>query len=108
MLLACECADLIGRIDTRATEARPCVGGLPTASRHALPKTRGVGRATEVGADMSVGIRLPARLLYEVDAWSEASRLSRSEAIRKMIEVGLKTLRQSGGQARKQSQGQDE
>jgi hypothetical protein len=47
MLLACECADLIVRIDTRATEARPCVGGqsdspIPGPERCAgVPVARG-------------------------------------------------------------------
>jgi metal-responsive CopG/Arc/MetJ family transcriptional regulator len=57
---------------------------------------RRVGRPTEVGADMAIGIRLPAKLLDELDAWAEASKVSRSEAIRELIEMSLETLRKRG------------
>ncbi|WP_426608989.1 ribbon-helix-helix protein, CopG family [Bradyrhizobium sp. McL0616] len=34
-------------------------------------------------------VRLPADVTAEVDAWGEARELSRSEAIRRLVEIGL-------------------
>jgi Arc/MetJ-type ribon-helix-helix transcriptional regulator len=34
-------------------------------------------------------VRLPADVTAEVDAWGEARKLSRSEAIRRLVELGL-------------------
>jgi Arc/MetJ-type ribon-helix-helix transcriptional regulator len=42
------------------------------------------------GRDPFVGIRLPPKLITEIDRWSEkAKALSRSEAIRRLVELGL-------------------
>jgi Arc/MetJ-type ribon-helix-helix transcriptional regulator len=43
------------------------------------------------GRDPFVGIRLPASLIDEIQAWSDRHEAaSRSEAIRRLIELGLK------------------
>jgi Arc/MetJ-type ribon-helix-helix transcriptional regulator len=47
------------------------------------------------GRDPFVGIRLPAPLLESIQAWSEKNdAASRSEAIRHLVEIGLKAKRQ--------------
>ncbi|UPK26270.1 hypothetical protein [Bradyrhizobium sp. 195] len=50
--------------------------------------TSPVGRRT--GIDPVSAVRLPERLTQAVDAWAEAHRLTRSDAICKLIELGLK------------------
>lgn len=42
------------------------------------------------GIDPVSAVKLPERLTEAVDAWAEAHRLTRSEAICKLIELGLK------------------
>jgi hypothetical protein len=43
------------------------------------------------GHDPFVGIRLPADLLVQIAKWSEDNEAaSRSEAIRRLVEIGLK------------------
>jgi metal-responsive CopG/Arc/MetJ family transcriptional regulator len=43
------------------------------------------------GRDPFVGIRLPATLIESIQAWSEKNDAgSRSEAIRRLVEIGLK------------------
>jgi hypothetical protein len=46
-----------------------------------------VGRPA-TGRDPAVTVRLPS--LSEVEAWATARDLSRSEAIRRLVELGLK------------------
>jgi hypothetical protein len=49
------------------------------------------GRPPSGGRDPFVGIRLPENLLDEIEAWSaENEAASRSEAIRRLVEIGLK------------------
>ncbi|WP_456663255.1 ribbon-helix-helix protein, CopG family [Bradyrhizobium sp. LB13.1] len=45
------------------------------------------------GVDPVSAVRLPADVTQEVDAWGEARELSRSEAIRRLVEIGLKAKR---------------
>jgi hypothetical protein len=46
------------------------------------------------GRDPFVGIRLPAPLIEDIDVWAEKTEAkSRSEAIRRLIEIGLKARR---------------
>jgi Arc/MetJ-type ribon-helix-helix transcriptional regulator len=46
------------------------------------------------GRDPFVGIRLPAPLLESIQEWSEKNdAASRSEAIRRLVELGLKAKR---------------
>ena len=50
------------------------------------------GRPKKVGGvDPVSAVRLPLDLTEEVDAWGEKRELSRSEAIRRLVELGLKT-----------------
>jgi Arc/MetJ-type ribon-helix-helix transcriptional regulator len=43
------------------------------------------------GRDPFVGIRLPAPLIEDIQAWSDKHEAaSRSEAIRRLVELGLK------------------
>jgi Arc/MetJ-type ribon-helix-helix transcriptional regulator len=49
------------------------------------------GRPSTGGRDPFVGIRLPAPLLEDIHAWSAKNdAASRSEAIRRLVELGLK------------------
>ena len=41
-------------------------------------------------ADVFVGLRLPEKLAVQVDAWADKRDVSRSEAIRQLVELGLK------------------
>ncbi|TFV71498.1 hypothetical protein E4K64_26995 [Bradyrhizobium frederickii] len=43
------------------------------------------------GVDPISAVKMPERLTEAVDAWAEAHRLTRSDAICKLIELGLKT-----------------
>jgi Arc/MetJ-type ribon-helix-helix transcriptional regulator len=49
------------------------------------------GRPSTGGRDPFVGIRLPKELLAQIAKWSEGNEAgSRSEAIRRLVELGLK------------------
>jgi hypothetical protein len=54
------------------------------------PKKR--GRPNTGGRDPLVGARLPPALIAAVDGWAEKADggISRSEAIRRLVELGLK------------------
>jgi hypothetical protein len=53
------------------------------------PKKRGRGRPP-TGRDPHIAARMPAGLIAEVETWAVASDMSRSEAIRRLVELGLK------------------
>ncbi|WP_371135718.1 ribbon-helix-helix protein, CopG family [Reyranella sp.] len=55
----------------------------PTANRP-------TGRPVTVGGTAFIGLRLPPALTGRIDAWAKAESISRSEAVRKLIERGLK------------------
>ena len=42
------------------------------------------------GKDPHVTARMPNELIVQVEAWAEANETSRSEAIRRLVELGLK------------------
>jgi hypothetical protein len=42
------------------------------------------------GVDPVSAVRLPAAVTAQVDAWGEKRELNRSEAIRRLVELGLK------------------
>jgi hypothetical protein len=42
------------------------------------------------GTDPLVGVRIPVELIAEIDAWAMPEQLTRSEAIRRLVELGLK------------------
>ena len=43
------------------------------------------------GVDPLVGVRMPESLIVEIDAWAKPRDLSRSGAIRELVEVALKS-----------------
>jgi metal-responsive CopG/Arc/MetJ family transcriptional regulator len=52
-----------------------------------MPKKRRGRPAT--GKDPQVVVRMPATLIAEVDAWGATNDAMRSEAIRRLVEIGL-------------------
>jgi hypothetical protein len=48
-----------------------------------------VGRPA-TGRDPAVTVRLPSAVLNEVEAWAAANDSSRSDAFRRLVELGLK------------------
>ena len=42
------------------------------------------------GVDPVSAVRLPSELTEQVDAWGEKREMNRSEAIRRLVELGLK------------------
>ena len=42
------------------------------------------------GKDPHVTTRMPAEMIVEVDAWAASNEIGRSEAIRRLVELGLK------------------
>jgi hypothetical protein len=56
-------------------------GPKPRAQRRGRPAT---------GKDPLVSARLPPALVAEVEAWATTNAASRSEAIRRLVELGLK------------------
>jgi Arc/MetJ-type ribon-helix-helix transcriptional regulator len=51
------------------------------------------------GVDPVSAVRLPMDLTEQVDRWGEGQKLSRSEAIRRLVELGL-TLKTKGHQSK--------
>ena len=54
----------------------------------AMPKKRRGRPAT--GKDPQVVVRMPQTLIEEADAWAAANDTVRSEAVRRLVELGLK------------------
>jgi hypothetical protein len=52
-----------------------------------MPKKRG---RPATGKDPQVIARMPAESIASVDAWAAAHETTRSEAIRRLVELGLK------------------
>jgi hypothetical protein len=48
-----------------------------------------MGRPVTIDADQAVGIRLPSKLVKDLDAWAKSEGFTRSEAIRRLVEIGL-------------------
>jgi Ribbon-helix-helix protein, copG family len=42
------------------------------------------------GTEPLYGIRMGDQLMAEIERWAEANSVSRSEAIRRLVEIGLK------------------
>ena len=53
----------------------------------ANPKKRG---RPATGKDPMIGARLPPELVTAVDQWSVTEGVTRSEAIRRLVEIGVK------------------
>lgn len=45
--------------------------------------------AVRLGQDAVSAVRLPQALTAEVDAWAEAHQMTRGDAIRRLLEIGL-------------------
>jgi hypothetical protein len=58
-----------------------------------IVKQKGPGRPPTIAGERFVGIRLPRKTVDHIDRWAAASEVSRSEAIRRLIELGLKAKR---------------
>ena len=55
------------------------------------PKKRG---RPATGRDPLVGVRIPIELIAEIDTWAKHNKITRSEAVRQLIEAALpKTLK---------------
>jgi hypothetical protein len=54
------------------------------------PKKRGRGRPPTGGRDPHVTIRMPPKLIDQAESWGVANDVGRSEAIRRLVELGLK------------------
>ena len=52
-----------------------------------MPKKRG---RPPTGKDPQIVARMPAISIASVDAWAVANGITRSEAIRRLVELGLK------------------
>jgi Ribbon-helix-helix protein, copG family len=60
-----------------------------TKSPKAAPK-RKPGRPASGGRDPAIQVRMSPALTAEIDAWASKAGTTRSEAIRRLIEAGLK------------------
>lgn len=52
-------------------------------------KRKGAGRPG-LGKDPTYSFRLPAEFVAKLDAWAKAHGVTRSEAMRRLAEIGLK------------------
>ena len=57
-------------------------------SARVTPKKKGRGRPA-TGKDPHVALRMPAGLIEQVDMWAMHQETGRSDAIRRLVEVGL-------------------
>jgi Ribbon-helix-helix protein, copG family len=55
-----------------------------------LARSTKMGRPVSVGATAFVGSRFPVALVEAIDNWAKAEGIGRSEAVRRLIEAGLK------------------
>ena len=62
---------------------------LMKGSIKVTPKKGRRGRPA-TGKDPHVTTRMPAEMIVEVDAWAASNEIGRSEAIRRLVELGLK------------------
>jgi metal-responsive CopG/Arc/MetJ family transcriptional regulator len=63
-------------------------------AKKASPK-RPIGRPVTVGGTEFVGLRLPAALTSQIDEWAKRKDITRSEAVRQLIEAGLAAKRRA-------------
>lgn len=52
-------------------------------------QVQGVGRPATIGADVTAVVRISKSMSDAVDAWARAARVTRSEAVRRLIGLGL-------------------
>jgi hypothetical protein len=55
------------------------------------------------GRDPSVTVRIPAEILKQSDLWASANGVGRSEAIRRLVEIGLGSAKVARAQKRSDS-----
>src|ERR1035437_8437639 len=55
------------------------------------------------GRDPSVTVRIPAEILKQSDLWASANGVGRSEAIRRLVEIGLGSVKVARAQKRSDS-----
>jgi hypothetical protein len=56
-------------------------------STKVAPKKRG---RPGKGKDPHMAARMPSALIHQVEAWAEAHQTSRSDAFRRLVELGLR------------------
>jgi hypothetical protein len=54
------------------------------------PAKRGRGRPTTLQDGINAGVRISTALSDEIDAWARAAGMSRSDAMRKFLQDGVK------------------
>lgn len=57
------------------------------STKKVTPKRRG---RPATGKNPLVSTRMPTALIEEIDAWADSGEVKRSEAIRRLVEIGLK------------------
>ena len=60
---------------------------MARSTKKVTPKKRG---RPATGKDPLVSTRMPATLIQDIDAWAEGGNVGRSEAVRQLVEIGLK------------------
>lgn len=55
-----------------------------------IPKKKKRGRPKTTGRGTQVGLRWHDRELVAIDAWAKKNECTRAEAIRRLVELGLK------------------
>ena len=76
-----------------------CIYGTTKIMKKSImvaPKKRR-GRPSTGGRDPHVSIRMPQALIEEADAWAAAGNVGRSEALRRLVELGLKAKAAKSG-----------
>jgi hypothetical protein len=63
---------------------------MKASTKKAIPKRRG---RPPTGKDASRTFRLSDEFMANLDAWATANGVTRSEAIRRLVEIGLKAKR---------------
>jgi hypothetical protein len=66
---------------------RYCIN-MKASTKKAIPKRRG---RPATGKDASRTFRLSDEFMTNLEAWATANGVTRSEAIRRLVEIGLKT-----------------
>ena len=59
------------------------------SKKPAVPKAR-MGRPVTVGATVLITSKWPPEMVERIDAWGKAEGVRRSEALRRLVERGLK------------------
>jgi hypothetical protein len=64
----------------KASARKPASKSIPS---------RGAGRPVTIGATAFIGTKWPPATVERVDAWAETVGVGRSEALRRLVELGL-------------------